>query len=68
MAIVLWLLFGLVFGLTSPIRQGFINDHIPSAQRATVLSLDALFADTGGPSDNRHWAGSLGASRSLWDG
>jgi MFS family permease len=48
LAITLWLLFGLVFGLTSPIRMGFINDHIPSAQRATVLSLDALFADTGG--------------------
>ena len=47
-AIVLWLLFGLVFGLTAPIRMGFINDHIPSAQRATVLSLDALFADAGG--------------------
>ena len=48
LAIGLWLLFGLVFGLTAPIRQGFINDHIPSAQRATVLSLDALFADAGG--------------------
>ena len=48
LAITLWLLFGLVFGLSAPIRQGFINDHIPSAQRATVLSLDALFADAGG--------------------
>lgn len=37
-----------MFGLTAPIRQGFINDHIPSAQRATVLSLDALLADAGG--------------------
>jgi len=30
------------------VRQAFLNDHIPSAQRATVLSLDAFFADVGG--------------------
>ena len=29
-------------------RSSFINEHIPSAQRATVLSLDSLFADAGG--------------------
>ncbi len=47
-AIVLWLLFGLVFGLSVPIRMSYINTYIPSAQRATVLSLDAFFADAGG--------------------
>ena len=40
--------FGLVFGRRHPVRMGFINAHIPSAQRATVLSLDAFFADAGG--------------------
>jgi MFS family permease len=47
-AITLWLLFGLVFGIATPVRMGYINAHIPSAQRATVLSLDAFFADAGG--------------------
>ncbi len=47
-AIVLWMGFGLVFGVSGPIRMGYINEHIPSAERATVLSLDAFFADAGG--------------------
>lgn len=47
-AIGMWLLWGLVFGASGPIRAGYINAHIPSAQRATVLSLDAFFGDAGG--------------------
>ena len=47
-AILLWLGWSLMFGLLGPVRQGFINEHIPSAQRATVLSLDSLFGDAGG--------------------
>jgi Major Facilitator Superfamily. len=47
-AIGLWLMFGLVFGIATPVRMSYINAHIPSAQRATVLSLDAFFADAGG--------------------
>jgi len=47
-AISLWLAWGVVFGVTGPVRQGYINDHIPSSQRATVLSLDAFFNDAGG--------------------
>ena len=47
-AIGLWLAWGVVFGVAGPIRQAFINAHIPSAQRATVLSLDAFFGDAGG--------------------
>ena len=47
-AISLWLAWGILFGITGPVRQGFINDHIPSSQRATVLSLDAFFGDAGG--------------------
>jgi MFS family permease len=48
MAITLWIGFGFVFGLSGPIRMAYINEHIPSSQRATVLSLDAFFADAGG--------------------
>ncbi len=46
--IVLWLAWGLLFGIGRPVRQSYLNDHIPSAQRATVLSLDAFFEDAGG--------------------
>jgi MFS family permease len=48
LAIVLWITWSVLFGLLGPVRSGFINEHIPSAQRATVLSLDSLFADAGG--------------------
>jgi MFS family permease len=48
LAIVLWISWSVLFGLLGPVRSGFINEHIPSPQRATVLSLDSLFADAGG--------------------
>ena len=47
-AIGLWFAWNLMFGLFGPIRAGYINEYIPSAQRATVLSLDSLFGDAGG--------------------
>jgi MFS family permease len=47
-AIVLWLLWGVAFGVAGPVRQAYINENIPSEQRATVLSLDAWFGDVGG--------------------
>jgi ABC-type transport system involved in multi-copper enzyme maturation permease subunit len=47
-AIALWLVWSLFFGLLLPVRASFINQNIPSAQRATVLSLDSLFSDAGG--------------------
>lgn len=47
-AIALWLGWGVVYGVTGPIRMSYINEHIPSSQRATVLSLDAFFLDAGG--------------------
>lgn len=48
LAIAVWLGWGLAFGISMPVRSAYINDHIPSAQRATVLSFDALFGDAGG--------------------
>jgi MFS family permease len=48
LAILLWLVFGAVFGISGPVRMSYLNEHIPSAQRATVLSLDAFFGDAGG--------------------
>jgi len=47
-AATLWALWGVVFGVVGPIRQAYLNEQVPSAQRATVLSLDAFFNDVGG--------------------
>ncbi|MBA4370052.1 MAG: MFS transporter [Coriobacteriaceae bacterium] len=44
---VLWLAWGVLFGFAGPIRQAYLNEQIPSEQRATVLSLDAFFGDAG---------------------
>jgi MFS family permease len=47
-AVILLVLWGLLFSAVTPIRQGYINALIPSQQRATVLSFDSLFGSTGG--------------------
>jgi MFS family permease len=44
-ALVVW---GLLFAASMPIRQAYLNDMIPSQQRATVLSFDSLMGSTGG--------------------
>ncbi|MDZ4063762.1 MAG: MFS transporter, partial [Coriobacteriia bacterium] len=44
----LFAFFGVISGVTGPVRQAFLNEHIPSRQRATVLSLDSFFGDVGG--------------------
>ena len=43
----LYVLSGVLGGVQTPVRQAFLNRQIPSAQRATVLSLDAFFGDGG---------------------
>jgi MFS family permease len=43
--IVVW---GLLFAASLPIRQAYLNDRIPSEQRATILSFDSLMSSTGG--------------------
>lgn len=45
--VVVFVCFGVVFGIAGPVRQAFINRQIPTAQRATVLSIDAFFGDAG---------------------
>ncbi len=47
-AIVLWLTWGFIIGLYDPVRMTYLNAHIPSRERATVLSFGALFEDVGG--------------------
>ena len=51
---VFWVVVGLlvVWSLASavamPVRQAYLNDQIPSQQRATVLSFDSLLSSAGG--------------------
>lgn len=43
--IVIW---GLIAAAITPVRQAYMNNLIPSKQRATVLSFDSLFGSAGG--------------------
>ncbi len=47
-AIVLLSVWALTFSAVTPIRAAYVNGLIPSEQRATVLSFDALMASAGG--------------------
>ena len=47
-ALALLVVWGLVFAADLPIRQAYLNDMIPSQQRATVLSFDSLMGSSGG--------------------
>jgi len=47
-AIALLVLWGLGFAAVMPIRQAYMNDLIPSEQRATVLSFDNMLSSGGG--------------------
>ncbi len=47
-ALVLLAAWALIFAFEGPLRQAFINGVIPSEQRATVLSFDALMGSAGG--------------------
>ncbi len=47
-AVPLYLLSTLAYGVQAPVRQAWLNARIPSEQRATIISLDALFLEAGG--------------------
>jgi MFS family permease len=48
LALVLFVVWGLVFSLAMPVRQAYLNGLIQSSERATVLSFDALVGSSGG--------------------
>jgi MFS family permease len=48
LAVVLLVVWGFVYAVAGPVRQAYLNDMIPSQQRATVLSFDSLFGSLGG--------------------
>lgn len=60
----LYLLYGVAIGLAMPVKQGYLNAHIPSAQRATILSLDSMFANSGGVVGQSVW-GWVARTRSI---
>ncbi|SDS90596.1 Predicted arabinose efflux permease, MFS family [Pseudarthrobacter equi] len=48
LALALLMLWGMVGSAGIPVRQAYLNDMIPSKQRATVLSFDSLMGSSGG--------------------
>ena len=46
-AVPLYLVSAMAFGISMPVKQGWLNARIRSEERATVISLDALFGDAG---------------------
>ena len=60
----LYLAYGVALGVAMPVKQGYLNAHIPSAQRATIISLDSMFANTGGVFGQTGW-GYLARMRSI---
>lgn len=59
-----YLIYAVALGVNGPVKQGYLNAHIPSAQRATIISLDSLFADLGGVVGQSGW-GYLAKMRSI---
>ena len=47
-AFALLVVWGLVDAAAGPVQRAYLNDMIPSAQRATVLSFDSLLGSAGG--------------------
>ena len=47
-ALALLCLAGVTMGVQTPVRQSFINQVVPTDQRATVLSVDSMMAGGGG--------------------
>jgi MFS family permease len=47
-ALILLVVWALIFSIEQPVRQAFINGIIPSDQRATVLSFDSSIGSLGG--------------------
>jgi len=64
MVVSLYLVYALALGVAMPVKQGYLNAHIPSAQRATIISLDSFFANLGGVAGQSGW-GYLAKARGI---
>src|SRR2546425_12960742 len=58
------LVYGVALGVAMPVKAAYLNAHIPSEQRATILSLDSCFANLGGVAGQTGW-GWLAQRRSI---
>jgi MFS family permease len=47
-ALVFFLIVAVAMGTTSPVKQAYLHNSIPSEQRASVTSFDSMFANGGG--------------------
>jgi predicted MFS family arabinose efflux permease len=47
-ALLLLTVWGITYAVSGPVRSAYLNDLIPSRQRATVLSFDSLMGNVGG--------------------
>jgi MFS family permease len=59
-----YLLSAVAGGMAAPVRQSLLNANIPSAQRATIISLDSLFGDLGSGLGQTGW-GRLAQARGI---
>jgi len=48
LAVAILVVWAMLFAMTMPVRQAYLNDLIGSKQRATVLSFDSLLGSSGG--------------------
>lgn len=48
LALAAFLVAALAMGTTGPVKQAYLHESIPSAQRATVTSFDSMFGNAGG--------------------
>ena len=58
------LLISAASGVTSPVRQAYLHQVVPSEQRATVVSFDSMISNAGGIG-GQLGLGALGESRSI---
>src|SRR4029077_1939160 len=64
LVVALYLLYGVAIGFAMPVKPAYLNAHIPSAQRATILSLDSMFGNLGGVIGQAGW-GAVARVRSI---
>jgi MFS family permease len=53
--VALYLVYGVAIGVAMPVKQAYLNAHIPSDRRATIISLDSMFASSGGVVGQTLW-------------
>ncbi len=67
LAVALFLVVTAAMGVTGPVKQAYLHQAIPSAQRATVISFDSMMGNAGGIL-GQTGLGTLSRARSIADG